>query len=140
MADTAKHELVDAAKAATVTAATKRVEALSGRLQDQISGHSVGEDEDADEDQIDEQDQPRRRSKGRSSAPVDDDDGAEAETDEDEDSVEDVDEPRRRLETAQAESVHKGRIGQRAFVTSMASKPLRKARGPPRPSPSPRKT
>ena len=54
LADTAKHELLSAAKAATVAAATKRVEALSGRMQDQLRGHS--DEDDADEDTDDAQD------------------------------------------------------------------------------------
>lgn len=51
LAETAKNELLGAAKAATVTAATKRVESLSGRLQDQIRGRSDEDTEDTEEDE-----------------------------------------------------------------------------------------
>ncbi len=47
LAETAKSELLGAAKAATVAAATKRVESLSGRLQDQVRSR---QDEDTEED------------------------------------------------------------------------------------------
>jgi hypothetical protein len=50
IAETAKHELLDAAKAATVAAAAKRVEAISGRMQDQIHGGSADEDTDENDD------------------------------------------------------------------------------------------
>lgn len=64
LADTAKKELLGAAKTATVSAATKRVEAISGRMQDQLSGHSGEDDEEPeepDDDEPEESPPPQRR-------------------------------------------------------------------------------
>ena len=119
LTETAKNELLDAAKAAAVSAATKRVTALSGRMQDQLQGRSGDEDEDTDEDSTDsdstdtdntdtdntdtdtdeveeQEERPKRRSRSR----------AARDEEPDEDSSEDGDEPapRRRRVSARAES------------------------------------
>lgn len=107
LTETAKNELLDAAKAAAVSAATKRVTALSGRMQDQIQGRLGDEDEDVDEDSdngtdtaTDEAEEPEERPKRRSRSQ------AARDEEESEDDSADGDEPapRRRRVSARAES------------------------------------
>lgn len=108
LTETAKNELLDAAKAAAVSAATKRVTALSGRMQDQIQGRLGDEDEDVDEDSdngtdtaTDEAEEPEERPKRRSRSQA-----ARDEEESEDDSAADGDEPapRGRRVSARAES------------------------------------
>lgn len=68
LADTVKNELLGAAKTATVSAATKQVEAISGRMQGQLGGRSAEDDAEDDEeppepddDEPEESPPPQRR-------------------------------------------------------------------------------
>jgi hypothetical protein len=107
LTETAKNELLDAAKAAAVTAATKRVTALSGRMQEQIRDRSADEDEDTDDnvdaDEVDEQDESRERPKRRGRARADRE-GEADDTDEDSGGGEADEAPRRRRVSARAGS------------------------------------
>jgi hypothetical protein len=98
LTDTVRGELLSAAKAAAVTAASNQITSLSGRLQDGITGRGQDRDEDeADEDQSEDRDtddrdtededrktsrrRPKRRTATRRSD-SDEDDTDEDDTDE----------------------------------------------------------